>query len=364
MSSHRHALVASATTATIFALAALPTGASAAERQRDLLGLPTSTLPVVDSLLSTVPIVGDSTVATTLPTLPGLDALTSVLSTVPVVGGSDPTLLSGTLPALPIGGSDSLSALTSALPDLTGLSDGLPVDGLPAGTVPTGNALAPVTALLRQVATALAGTPLADALNTLADQVDALGDNGVTNDLLTVLSSTLGSIAATPGVPKPVADQSAKLSTQLAPKPATTAATPPSPKKPVATTTTIGGGAGAPSAAVGAARLSSLKVDRAHGRIRVVLACSSAHTCKTILIAYKGTAVRGSSALLVVPARGTLTKNVKLDSTGRRLLKNKRTRFTVVAVLPGGKFASRTVSSKAPVKQAKKGKQARKAARR
>ncbi|MCW3040569.1 MAG: hypothetical protein JWM31_2474 [Solirubrobacterales bacterium] len=422
MSLHRRALTLGATTAALgLGAGVLPAGAGAADTPAapsatpdGLLGLPITlpTIPVVSSLpvvggvvsgvlggttstttspsspvtVPTIPVVsslpvvggvvsgvlGGTTAPTTLPSLPGLGALTTVLSSVPLVGGGDPTAVLAGLPALPIvgnlsggAGADPLAGMTSLLPGLTGLVTGLPVGGLPAGTVPTGGALKPITDLLRQLAQAATGTPLASALTSLADQVDAVGDAGVSDDLLSVVASTLGSLAATPGVPTDVQVAAASLATQLAPKPVTTTTPTPTPvttTKPTPVTTTTkpttppttgvvtpkpGAVGGAP--AVGSARIASLRVDRKSGKVRVTLSCPvTGPACKTFLAAYRGSSLAGTSSLVSILPGGTAAATVKLDTTARRALKRKTTKFTLSAVLPGGKLSTKSVTSKLP----------------
>lgn len=386
MSHFRRTALVSASAALIFTASAAPAAiaadapASASAATTDgILGLPIDlpALPVVPTLPVVGGLLGGTTAPspTTLPTLPGLEILNTVLSSVPVIGGSDPTTALGALPPLPIlpdvlaavtggAGGDPLSAL---LPALSGLTGGLPVDGLPAGTVPTGAALKPATDLLRQVAAATAGTPLAGALTSLADQIDAAGDNGVSADLLTVLASTLGSIAQTDGVPAPVQQAAGMLATQVAPKPTTTT-TPPAtggttPSKPVATTTTTAPkpttttttGTAPPKAPVklGRVAISSLKLDRAKGVVTVALRCpATGPACLTIVTAYRGSTLAGSVPLTYIASGQTVKKKLKLNSAARKALKRKTTKFKVGALLQGGKVASKSVTTKLPKKKA------------
>ena len=346
MPSYRRALLLSATAASLTVAAVVPAGASAAS--------PDASLRVV----STVPLVGTTT-STTLPLVTGLEGLTSVLSTVSIVGGAELASILSILPPLPIvepivGETDPLASLTSLLPALTDLSSGLPVDGLPAGTVPTGTALAPVTALLRQIATAVAGTPLSGALVSLADQIDAIGDGGVSPDLLSVLASTLGSVAATPGVPAEVRTVAGTLAGQLAPKPVATTTTPKpatttSTPMPGATTSPRPGASATGAAAVGRARLASLRINRKTGKVRIVVSCpATGPACKTIILVLRGKTSQNTPLLLRVGAGRSVTRNVKVNAASRRLLKRKTVRFSVTAVLPGGKLTTRTVTAKLP----------------
>lgn len=392
MTHHRRVALVSAAAATLALTAtAVPASAGAstspaapaASSQTDgLLGLPIAlpTIPIVSTVVSTLPIVGGGTAPTTLPTLPGLEPLTGILATLPIIGGSDPTTALAGLPALPIvstllpGGTSPLAALSSALEPLTGLAAGLPTGGLPAGTVPTGAALKPVTDLLRQIAGLTSATPLAGALTSLADQIDALGDAGASTDLLSVLSSTLGSLAQTPGVPTDVQTAVGTLATQLAPKPVATTSTPvttTTPVKtvtttttPVKTTTTTTTTAPVGKAAVGSAKLTSVSVDRKLGKLRFVLSCpATGPACKTFVGAYRGTRLSGNSALLSIPAGTSVTKTLKLDAATRRLIKRKTTKFTVAALLPGGAVSKRNVTAKLP-KVAKKKTAVKKTAKR
>ena len=378
MLSYRRALITSATVVSLTAAAGLPAGAAAATaapHSDRVLGLTLPTIPVVSTIVGTLPVVGGTTPTTSvLPTIPGLEALTSVLAPLPIVGGSDPTSLLGTLPPLPIlssvlpGGTgsgtstDPLAALTSALPALTNLTGGLPVDGLPAGTVPTGAALKPVTDLLRQLAAAVAGTPLETALTNLADTIDSAGDGGVPTDVLSVLASTLGSISSTPGVPAPVKAASSTLATQLAPKPTTTTTTPvpvATTTKPATTTTptptTVTNKPATTATQIGSTRVSGVSVDRKHYRIRVALLCPSTSTpCTTFLAAYRGSKLVGTSPLLKIPAGGSLVNYVTIDSASKKAMKKATTKFKVSAVLPGGRLSTKTATTKLPKTHTKK----------
>lgn len=370
MSLHRHALILGATAATLTIGVAAPAAAGAAEKpaaaaQSDLLGF---NLPIISTLPIVGPILGGPAAGTptTLPSIPGLEVLTGLLDTLPIIGGSDPATAIPGLPALSIlseilgaaggtggtGGTDPLALLTGLLPDLEGLIGGitaLPGGGLAAGQVPTGAALEPVTGLLHQLAATLSGLPageaLGAALESLADQIDAVGDGGVSPDLLAVLASTLGSIANTAGVPSPVQGAAAMLATQLAPKPVATTQT----KTPVSTLKPGSPGPAA-AAAIGSARLASLRVDRKAGVVRIALTCpATGPTCKTFVAGYRGTTqATAISPLLSIAPGATLKRSLKIKSASRRLLKKKTVKFSVSAALPGGKLSTRTVTAKLP----------------
>ncbi|WP_354701366.1 hypothetical protein DSM112329_01679 [Paraconexibacter sp. AEG42_29] len=402
MSHFRRTALVSATAALIFTAAAPSAMAadsaapgSEAAATDGLLGLPdlpiVSTLPIVGGLL------GGGTTGTpaaglpALPTLPGLEILNTVLQAVPVLG-SDPAAALGTLPSIPVAsdllaaltgaaggsGGDPLSSLVSAL---TGLTGALPAGGLPTDTVPLGSALKPATDLLRQVAAVVPEPTFAAALKSLADQIDAVGDAGISPELLTVLASTLGSISQTDGVPAPVQGAAGGLAAALSPaasqtttpKPGTTTPTTGTTKPVVTTTTTTKPGttttpgttggttAAKPPVKLGRVSVSSVKIDRAKGTLAVTLKCpATGPACLTIVTAYRGSALAGSLPLTYIASGGSVTKKLKLNSASRKALKAKTTKFKVGALLQGGSVASKSLTTKAPAKK----KAARKAAKR
>ncbi len=364
MSHRRRAVLAGATVA--LSVAAMPGAASAADANPRLLGIiPTPLDNVVSSLpvVSTLPLVGGTTTGVT-----DVASLTSLLDvlTAPLASGGLPG--AGALPipglsALPIvgggsaGGSDPVAALTALVPGLNALTAGLPVGGLPTGMVPTGESLAPATALLRQLAAAAAGTPLASALNSLADQIDAAGAAGVSPDLLGVLAATLDAAANTPGVPAPVADAAKQLSTALKPASPTASTTKPpaatTPTKPVTLVPAPAATAGAPAAkAIGKARITSVRVDRKRGRVRVAMKCpTGGPTCKSLVSAARGSALGTSTILMTVGAGKTSARNLKMTSASRKAIKKRTTKFRVAAIRPGGSLSQRTATTKVPKKK-------------
>lgn len=300
--------------------------------------------------------------------VPSIDVLTSLLGQIQGTSGLDLTAASGL--------SSLISALTGAASSLTsgtgGTASALPVVGsLPLGTeslvplqglvttltggsLPTGPLLSPLTGLLRQVA-ALPGvsTLLGAELNGLADQIDAQTGT-LSGNLLTTLVGTLQSIGATPGVPTSISGVLGTLTGLLG---SSSGGTTPVPV-PGGTTTGsktpgVGGGTAGGAARVGSVRLSSVRVDRRYGRVRVALTCPvTGPACKTFVAAFRGKSLAGTSPLLSIPAGGSLARYVKLDAASRRVLKRKTTTFKVSAVLPGGKLSTRSATAKLPKKKA------------
>jgi hypothetical protein len=302
--------------------------------------LPVPTLDVLTALLAQIQSTsGLSALGSS--TLGGLiSAITNAAST--VTGGTG-----GGSTALPVVGSLALG--TESVAPLTALAT-----TLSGGSLATGSLLAPVTALLRQVAAlpgvdALVGAQLVQ----LANQVDAQTGT-LSSGLLSSLVGTLQSIAATPGVPAPVAGVVGTVAGILGgsstggPTPVTTT--------PGGTTTTPGTKSGLPAgggaAQIGRARISSVKVDRKLGRVRVALSCPvTGPACKTFVAAYRGTKMAGASPLLTIPAGGSLARYVKLDTASRRAIKRATTRFKVAALLPGGQTVTKDAVAKLPKKK-------------
>lgn len=368
MSHHRRRRAALAGATVALTAVAMPGAASAADANpRGLLDGVLPSLPIVPSLpvVSTLPLVGGGT-TTGVTDVASLTSLLDVL-TAPLASGGLPGAGALPIPGLSAlgggstGGSDPLAALTALVPGLNALTAGLPVGGLPTGMVPTGASLAPATALLRQLAAAAAGTPLASALTSLADQVDAAGAGGVSPDLLGVLAATLDSAANTPGVPAPVADAAKQAAAALKPAapagsttkpPASTTPTSPVMLVPAPTASSPAPGAAAPTAKpVGKARITSVRVDRKHGRVRVAMACpASGPTCKSIVSAARGSALGTSTILMTVGAGKTSARNLKLTSASRKAIKKRTTKFTVAAIRPGGSLSRRTATTRVPKK--------------
>jgi hypothetical protein len=294
-----------------------------------------------------------------LPALPAVPALPLPISN-PLPGGGTS---GGTLP---IGGG-LLAPLQGVVTTLTALS--------PGGTAPTGSQLAPVTALLRQLA-ALPGIDgvAGAALTQLADQIDAQGA-GLPTGLLTTLTSTLESVAATPGVPEPVTTVVKSITTLLGastgtptPGPTKTPVPAPGPTKtpvpaPGGTKTptptpiggSTGGGAGTSKAQIGRVRISSARVDRKRGTIRITLSCpATGPACKTLLGVTRGGTLQSSTGVLSIKAGRSLTQTLKLRASSRRIVRKKTTTFVVGALLPNGSYAAKTVTAKAPKAKAKR----------
>lgn len=306
--------------------------------------LPVPTLDVLTALLAQIQSTsGLSALGSS--TLGGLiAALTNAANT--VTGGTG-----GGSTALPVVGSLALG--TESVAPLTALAT-----TLSGGSLATGSLLAPVTALLRQVAAlpgvdALVGAQLVQ----LANQVDAQTGT-LSSGLLSSLVGTLQSIAATPGVPAPVAGVVGTVAGILGGS--STGGPTPVATTPGGTTTTPGtkgglpGGGGA-AAQIGRARISSVKVDRKLGRVRVALSCPvTGPACKTFVAAYRGTKMAGASPLLTIPAGGSLARYVKLDAASRRAIKRATTRFKVSALLPGGQTVTKDAVAKLPKKKTTK----------
>ena len=302
--------------------------------------LPVPTLDVLTALLAQIQSTsGLSALGSS--TLGGLiSAITNAAST--VTGGTG-----GGSTALPVVGSLALG--TESVAPLTALAT-----TLSGGSLATGSLLAPVTALLRQVAAlpgvdALVGAQLVQ----LANQVDAQ-TRTLSSGLLSSLVGTLQSIAATPGVPAPVAGVVGTVAGILGGS--STGGPTPVATTPGGTTTTPGTKSGLPAgggaAQIGRARISSVKVDRKLGRVRVALSCPvTGPACKTFVAAYRGTKMAGASPLLTVPAGGSLARYVKLDTASRRAIKRATTRFEVAALLPGGQTVTKDAVAKLPKKK-------------
>lgn len=286
----------------------------------------------------------------TTSTAPALPAVPLPISNLLPGGGTSAT-------TLPVGG-DLLAPLQGVVTTLTALA--------PSGTAPSGSQLAPITALLRQLA-ALPGIDgvAGAALTQLAGQIDAQG-GVLSTDLLATLTGTLDSVAATPGVPEPVTTVVKSISTLLgastgAPKPAP--APPSTPKAPVP-----GPGTTAPPAAttpaarpkIGRVRISSARVDRKRGTIRVRVSCpSTGPACKTLLGVTRGGTLQSATGVLSIKAGGSLTQTLKLRAASRRLVRKKTTKFVVGALLPNGSYAAKTVTAKAPKAKKAKAKKAK-----
>lgn len=303
--------------------------------------------------------------------VPTLDVLTALLAQIQSTSGLS------ALGASTLGG--LIAAVTNAASAVTGSTGGgstaLPVVGsltlgtesvapltslattLSGGSLPTGSLLAPVTALLRQVAALPGVDSLVGAqLVQLANEVDAQTGT-LSSGLLSSLVGTLQSIAATPGVPAPVAGVVGTVAGILGGS--SSGGTTPVTTTPGGTTTTPGtksgvpAGGGAAAAQIGRVRISSVKVDRKLGRVRVALSCPvGGPACKTFVAAYRGKKMAGASPLLTIPAGGSLARYVKLDTASRRAIKRATTRFKVSALLPGGQTATKDAVAKLPKKKA------------
>jgi hypothetical protein len=305
--------------------------------------------------------------------VPSLTSLTSLLG---VLGGTS-GLNSGGLSAL----TGLVSALTGALGSITsaggtgGTPSALPIigslpigDGLLAplqsvigvlsgGSTATGSLLQPVTALLRQVA-ALPGmdTILGPTLENLADQVDSQS-GALTTGLLGTLLSTLQSLAATAGVPAPVADLintitgllggSSTGNTTPVPNPGGGGGTTPAPKP-----GTNPGTSTRAATKVGGVRISGVTLDRRLGTVRVALQCpATGPACLTLLTAYRGNLLEVTSPLVYVARGTTVKKTLRFKSATHRLIGRKTTTFKIGALLPTGKATTRNVTAKLPKKK-------------
>jgi hypothetical protein len=276
-----------------------------------------------------------------------IGALTAAATSASTGTGGAPAALPilGALPVggtLPIGG-DLLAPLQSLVGTLTG------------GTTATGALLSPVTGLLRQ----LASLPDLDSLvgstlTQLADQVDGQGGT-LGTELLSTLTSTLQSLAATPGVPAPVAGLVTSITALLGASVDTPAPAPEPTQKPGTTTPGATRTGGSPASPIGAAYISSVRVDRKRGIVRVALACpGTGLACKTIVAAYRGSVLEASTTLLAIPAGATIKRSLKLDAATRRVLKRKTTSFRICALLPSGKVVMKTAKVKLPKAAGKK----------
>jgi hypothetical protein len=271
----------------------------------------------------------------------GVSALSGLVAALTASATAASTGTGGTPAALPILGALPLGGGTLPIGDgLLGPLQSL-VGALTGGTAVSGALLSPVTSLLRQLA-ALPGLDslVGTTLTQLADQVDAQG--GVLGTaLLTTLTSTLQSLGATPGVPANVKDLATSIGSLLG------ASVSPY-QKPVSTP-------GGTRASIGSVRISSARVDRKLGIVRVAVACpATGPACKTLVAAYRGAVLEASTTLLAIPAGTTIKRTLKLDAAARRVLKRKTTTFTLAAILPSGKVAKKTVKAKLPKAPRKK----------
>lgn len=240
----------------------------------------------------------------------------SVVGGLPIVGGVVPGA----------GGAPVGTGLVNSLSDLAAL--------LAAGQIPTGSALGPVTALLREVAAGVP-EPLKSTITQLADAIDATTGQ-LTEDLLGPLTTVLGQIAATPGVAPGVASQLGPLATSL--QRASSGTTPGTTTKAKTTYAT--------------AKMSKVKVDRKRGKIVVDLSCTSlAFKCAAILTPMRGKTAAGKSVIVLIPAGGTATRKLSLSKAALRLMKRKAVKFSVTGVNQRGTIATKSITTKVPKKK-------------
>jgi hypothetical protein len=244
------------------------------------------------------------------------NSIGSATGGLPIIGG-----VTGT------GGQPVGTTLVTSLTDLAAM--------LAAGQVPTGLSLAPVTALLREVAASVP-EPLSSTITQLADAIDATtGQLGA--DLLGPLATVIGQIAGTAGVSPAAAAQLAPLAASLQ---RASSGAPLTTPKPAAKTV------------YSAAKMSKLRVDRKKGKLVVNLECTSVlNKCAAILTPLRGKSSAAKASIVMIPAGGSVTRKIALSKGVLRLMKRKTVKLTLVSYSQRGSKSSKSVTTKVPKKK-------------
>lgn len=225
------------------------------------------------------------------------------------------------------GGLTGLPATGSGLDGLLGLVQG--------GALPTGDALAPVLALLTSVSKQL---PVGEQ-TAITDLIASLGANP-SAEALAPLGELLQLLAGAPGVPAPLSMTLTQLGASLGaiPKPAATTAA-----APAATTKAAPVAAAAIPAAATAlpagpkAAIKGVRVDKKRTKLTVTLKCPAGKgACTSIVYALRGAKLATAAQTLSIPAGTTVSRSFKLNAASRKAAKVKGFRVTVNALGTGG----------------------------